>query len=77
MLLVALAVVLSGCDLKRESDFDMDATRQEIKAECIAFGGLPNTIRLSYSVNKRPWTGNCINPNTGTGFEVYVKGVEK
>jgi len=77
LLLVAMAAVLAGCDIPSESGFDIDATRAQIKAECQEYGGKANTIRLSYYVDKRPWTGTCINPNTGNTFDVYVKGVRK
>lgn len=76
VLLATLAVLaLAGC--KTDSDYDMEATRAQVRAECEAFGGKASTMQLSYQVDNRPWAGNCINSNTGNEFRVYVKGVLK
>lgn len=76
ILLATLAVLaLAGC--KVDSDYDLEATRAQVREECEAFGGKASTLQLNWRVDNRPWTGNCINMNTGNEFRVYVKGVLK
>lgn len=75
-LLIALGMLaLTGCNTK--DDYDLDATREESKATCAAFGGLHNVMSLTYGVTGKPWEAACINPNTGNTFKVYFKGVLK
>lgn len=76
ILLATLAVLtLAGC--KTDSDYDMEATRAQVRAECEEYGGKAVTMRLSHTVDDRPWVANCINSNTGNEFQVFVKGVLK
>ena len=76
VLLATLTVMaLAGC--KVDTDYSLEATREQLKTICAAFGGLPSTMQLTYFVDDRPWAGTCINPNTGATFNVYFKGVLK
>lgn len=74
ILLATLATLaLAGC--KTDSDYDMEATRAQVRAECEEYGGKAITMRITRDVNNRPWAAVCINSNTGAEFNVYVSGV--
>lgn len=75
LVLVAAAAVLTGCG--SPADYDKDATREELKAECKRYGGELNTYRYGSNVQGNPWMGNCINISTGNKFDAYVPGVLK
>lgn len=77
LLIAVAALAMTGCKVEVDSDYDLEATREQVRVECDAFGGKASTIQLNWRVDKRPWTGTCINPNTGNEFRVYVKGVLK
>ncbi|MNR00766.1 hypothetical protein D3C85_1165500 [compost metagenome] len=76
VLLATLAVLaLAGC--KTESDYDMEATRKQVREECQRYGGEAVTFFMGHHVEGNPWTINCINKNTGNSFKAFVSGVLK
>lgn len=75
LLTALIALTLAGC--RDDSDYDMEATRTQVRAECEEYGGKATTMQISHFVNGRPWAATCINKTTGNEFRVYVKGVLK